>query len=65
MRTISESKREELLDLHSQLDDAIANLMHELEEDETVTEQTWKMCEANYNRISRDLRELYESIYYT
>jgi hypothetical protein len=65
VRAISESKREELLDLHSQLDDAIATLMHELEEDETVTEQTWKMCETNYNRISRELRELYESIYYT
>jgi hypothetical protein len=62
---MTENKREELLDLHGKIDDAIATLMHELEEDELVTGRTWRMCEANYSRISRVLREMYEEIYYS
>jgi hypothetical protein len=65
MIVMSENKREELLEIHGQLDDLLANMMHDLEEDETVTEKTWRNCESNYNRVSRVLKELYESIYFT
>jgi hypothetical protein len=65
MIVMSENKREELLEIYGQLDDLLANMIHDLEEDETVTSATWKTCESSYNRISRVLRELHDSIYFT
>lgn len=61
--SISESKREILLDLISQAEDKFTELFHRIEFDESVPDETWDSFDLEAAEIFSKFNEIREELY--
>lgn len=61
--SISESKREILLDLISQAEDKFTELVHRIEFDESVPDETWDSFDLEAAEIFSKFNEIREELY--
>lgn len=63
--SISENKRQILMDIINQAENELMDLLHNVEEDKRVDDSTWKDIDERSNRLFRVITELREEVYYS
>jgi hypothetical protein len=63
--TISEFKRSVLSDYIKQLDSEVSTLYHSIEENENISEETWRVYEKMLDQIFYLIGQVSEEIYFS